>query len=110
VSPAAQRTVGRSAPPGLRSPAGPSSSSRREIALICLQTDSPTPTDGAARNTPDAQPAPRSPGAERRGAADTSKEFLIRSPPSDSEVTVNSEESPLCHWVRRGGRRGSSVC
>lgn len=30
----------------------PDSSSGRETPLICLQTDSGTPTDGAARNTP----------------------------------------------------------
>lgn len=31
------------------------------------------------------------------GVADTSKESLSRSPPSDGEVTANSDESPLCH-------------
>lgn len=35
--------------------------------------------------------------ADQREVADTSKEFLSRPPASDSEVTVNPDESPLRH-------------
>lgn len=43
-------------------------------------------------------------GADQRKVADTSKEFLSRSPPSDGEVTVNSVESRSAIKFRAGGK------
>ncbi|KAF3688134.1 hypothetical protein EXN66_Car003806 [Channa argus] len=50
--------------------------------------------------------------ADQSEVADTSKQFLSRSPPSDREVTVNPDESLLCHEAREEEKEeGSfSVC